>query len=121
MVLYIPRASIFIVSQTESKPSVIPLTRPNTINPPNVIKSLDGECILRSLQNASIIALPRLIIAAIALENAARMPIERPFVMLPPNAIKSFAGDSIPRRLQKASTIDLPRFIIAVTALEAPE
>ena len=99
----------------------MPLTRPNTINPPNVIKSLDGECILRSLQNASIIALPRLIIAAIALENAERMPIERPFVMLPPNAIKSFAGDSMPRRLQKASTIDLPRFIIAVTALEAPE
>ena len=68
MVLYIPRASVFIVSQTESKPSVIPLTRPNTINPPNVIKSLDGECILRSLQNASIIDFPRFMIAVTALE-----------------------------------------------------
>ena len=116
-----PIATAFIVSKTDKDPSERPLLRPDIIFSPKVVKTFDGECILRSLQNASIIALPRLIIAAIALENAERMPIERPFVMLPPNAIKSFAGDSIPRRLQKASTIDLPRFIIAVIALEAPE
>ena len=68
MVLYIPRARLFIVSQTESKPSVMPLIRPNIINPPSVIKSFDGDAIPRRSQKAVIIDLARFIIAVIALE-----------------------------------------------------
>ena len=110
-----------MVSYTVPNPSERPLTRPNIINPPNVIKSFAGDAIPRNLQNASTIDLPSFIITATAFETPERTPKESPFTILLPKVIKSFAGDAIPRRLQNASTIEFPRFIIALTALEAPE
>ena len=89
IVLYMPRAKLFIVSKTALKPFERPLISPDIMNSPNSIKSFDGDAIPRILQNVSIIAFPRFLIIDTALEIPERMPEASPCVILIPKFFQS--------------------------------
>ena len=82
-----------------------PAISPAIINPPIAINTVDGECMPNSLQNASMILLPKFFIASIADENPDFIPFAIPSTISWPAVLESFRFPIHLKNFENASRI----------------